>query len=280
MFTVSSASALISANALNTATYDANKASERISTGKRINRASDDPSGLVRALTLKSDIAAYTKAMDNISDGVEAMDKIATTLTSIYEILTEMRTLADLAISETDSDTIAAYRNDFDKYVSDIDTLSDQVIVAGAGVMDGTPDDMTIQVGTSTTSTRTFDYVNTSTSNLTIYGLDFADTTVTFDSDLASDAVDDVDVAITMVEGFIATIAASQRVLDINTDFVNSMIKNNSIAYGKIMDANIAQETANMASAQIRQTSAAAMLAQSNSMNKEIVTYLLRGYSR
>ena len=280
MFTVSSASALISANALNSATYDANKASERISTGKRINRASDDPSGLVRALTLKADIASYSKALENISVGVEAMDKIAITLTSIYEILTEMRTLADAAISETDSDTITAYRNDFDQYVSDIDTLSDQVIVAGAGVMDGTPEDMTIQVGTSTTSTRTFDYVNTSTSTLTISGLDFADTDVTYDSDLASDAVDYVDVAIEMVEGYIATIAASQKVLDINTNFVNSMIKNGSIAYGKIMDANIAQETANMASAQIRQTSAAAMLAQSNSMNKDIVTYLLRGYVR
>ena len=86
MFAISSARALISANALNSATFDANQASDRISTGKRINRASDDPSGLVRALTLKADIASYTKALDNISVGVEAMDKIATTLASIYEI--------------------------------------------------------------------------------------------------------------------------------------------------------------------------------------------------
>jgi flagellin len=279
MFAISSARALISANALNSATFDANQASERISTGKRINRASDDPSGLVRALTLKADIASYTKALDNISVGVEAMDKIATTLASIYEILTEMRTLADSAISETDTDTIAAYRDDFDQYVSDIDTLSDQVTVAGAGVMDGSPTTMTIQVGTSTTSTRTFDFVDTSTSTLTVNSLDFADTSVAYADSIATTAIDKVDDALDMVEGYIATIAASQKVLDINTDFVNSMIKNESIAYGKIMDANIAQETANMASAQIRQTSAAAMLAQSNSMNKDIVTYLLRGYN-
>jgi flagellin len=187
--------------------------------------------------------------------------------------------LADSAISETDTDTIAAYRDDFDQYVSDIDTLSDQVIVAGAGVMDGSPTTMTIQVGTSTTSTRTFDFVDTSTSTLTVYGLDFADTSVDYANSIATTAVGKVDDALDMVEGYIATIAASQKVLDINTDFVNSMIKNESIAYGKIMDANIAQETANMASAQIRQTSAAAMLAQSNSMNKDIVTYLLRGYN-
>lgn len=279
MFVISSASALISANALNSATYDANKASERISTGKRINRASDDPSGLVRAMSLKADISSYTKALDNINEGVNAMDKIATTLASIYDILTEMRTLADSAISETDADTITSYRNDFDQYVSDIGTLSDQVTVAGAGVMDGTPSSVTIQVGISTTSTRTFDYVNTSASTLTVSGLDFADTTETYSDAIATAAVSAVDTALDTVESYIATIAAQQRVLDINTDFVNSMIKNQSIAYGKIMDTNIARETADMAAAQIRQTSAAAMLAQSNSMNKDIVLYLLKGYN-
>lgn len=279
MFVISSASALISANALNSATFDANKASERISTGKRINRASDDPSGLVRAMALKADISSYTKALDNINEGVSAMDKIATTLASIYDILTEMRSLADSAISETDADTITSYRDDFDQYVSDIGTLSDQVTVAGAGVMDGTPSSVTIQVGISTTSTRTFDYVNTSASTLTVSGLDFADTSETYSDAIATAAVSAVDTALDTVESYIATIAAQQRVLDINTDFVNSMIKNESIAYGKIMDANIARETADMAAAQIRQTSAAAMLAQSNSMNKDIVLYLLKGYN-
>ena len=279
MFVISSASALISANALNSATFDANKASERISTGKRINRASDDPSGLVRAMSLKADISSYTKALDNINEGVSAMDKIATTLASIYDILTEMRSLADSAISETDADTITSYRDDFDQYVSDIGTLSDQVTVAGAGVMDGTPSFVTIQVGISTTSTRTFDYVNTSASTLTVSGLDFADTSETYSDAIATAAVSAVDTALDTVESYIATIAAQQRVLDINTDFVNSMIKNESIAYGKIMDANIARETADMAAAQIRQTSAAAMLAQSNSMNKDIVLYLLKGYN-
>lgn len=279
MYTISSASALISANALNSATYDANKASERISTGKRINRASDDPSGLIRAMKLKADIGSYTKALDNINSGIEAMDKVATALASIYDILTEMRTMADSAISETDADTIAAYRYDFDQYVADIGTLSGQVTVAGAGVMDGTPSSVTIQVGTSTTSTRTFDYVNTSASTLTVSGLDFADTSVPYINNIATAAVSAVDVALDTIEGYIASIAANQKVLDINTDFVNSMIKNESIAYGKIMDANLAEETANMAAAQIRQTSAAAMLAQSNTMNKDIVTYLLRGYT-
>ena len=45
------------------------------------------------------------------------------------------------------------------------------------------------------------------------------------------------------------------------------------------MDADYAKETANLASAQVRQSSAAAMMAQSNSMTKDIVNYLLKSYS-
>jgi flagellin len=285
MLTVSSASALITANALNSATFDANKASERISTGKRINRASDDPSGLIRALNIKSDIGAYTKALDNINAGTEAMDKIATALSSIYDVLTEMKSLAYSAQLDTTTDSdMEAYQQSFIDYLSDITTLSDQVKVAGAGVMDGTVTEVTIQVGISTSSTRDFDYVNTSLENLLIDELDFATTTYitslydTF-QDYAEVAYEAIDDAMEDVAGFITTIASAQIVLDVNTEFVNSMIKNNSIAYGKIMDADYAKETANLASAQVRQSSAAAMMAQSNSMTKDIVNYLLKSYS-
>ena len=285
MITVSSASALITANALNSATFDASKAAERISTGKRINRASDDPSGLVRALNIKADIGSYTKALDNINAGTEAMDKIATALASIYEILTEMKSLTTSArLSTATDDDIAAYQASFIDYISDITTLSDQVTVAGDTVMDGTTDTVTIQVGIATASTREFDYVDTSidTLNLDTTTVAFANSansyTTSTVSTPAAAAYSAVDAAMDTVAGYISTIASAQIVLDVNTDFVNSMIKNNSIAYGKIMDSDIAKETANLASAQVRQSSAAAMMAQSNSMTKDIVNYLLKSY--
>jgi flagellin len=282
MITVSSASALITANALNSATFDANKAAERISTGKRINRASDDPSGLIRALTMKSDIGSYTKALENINAGTEAMDKIAAALASIYDILTEMKSLTTSARMSTATDEdVAAYQQSFIDYLSDITTLSDQVTVGGEYVMDGSVTSVTIQVGIATLSTREFYYVNTDTDYLGLDDLDFAGTTAYTSSNVDADAAlayTAVDTAMDTVSGYIATIASAQTVLDVNTDFVNSMIKNNSIAYGKIMDSDIAKETANLASAQVRQSSAAAMMAQSNSMTKDIVNYLLKSY--
>jgi flagellin len=233
-------------------------------------------------MTMKSDIGSYTKALDNINAGIEAMDKIATALASIYDVLTEMKSLSYSARMSTATDAeIAAYQQAFIDYLSDITTLSDQVTVAGDAVMDGSVTSVTIQVGISTSSTRDFDYVDTGTDTLGLDTLDFSGSTVYTSSNVstpATTAYTAVDTAMETVAGYIATIASAQTVLDVNTDFVNSMIKNYSIAYGRIMDSDIAKETANLASAQVRQSSAAAMLAQSNLMSKDIVNYLLKSY--
>lgn len=277
MINISSASALISANALNSATFDANRASERISTTLRINRASDDPVGMVKAMKLKTDITSFTKAMDNINSGIEIVDNVETTLTSIYDVLAEMKTLADLAVTETDTDTLAAYQVDIESYLSDISNLIEQVTLDGSTIMDGDTS-MTIQVGINSTDTRTFTFDDVTTSTLGVDDVDISDGNIT--STDATDAVSAISAAMSTVTDAISNIAASQNSLDISASFANAMSTHKTIAYGKIMDADIAKETSNLAAAQVRQNASAAMLAQSNSMNKEIVTYLLRGFTQ
>jgi len=277
MINISSASALISANALNSATFDANRASERISTTLRINRASDDPVGMVKAMKLKTDITSFTKAMDNINSGIEIVDNVETTLTSIYDVLAEMKTLADLAVTETDTDTLAAYQVDIESYLSDISNLIEQVTLDGSTIMDGDTS-MTIQVGINSTDTRTFTFDDVTTSTLGVDDVDISDGNIT--STDATDAVSAISAAMSTVTDSISNIAASQNSLDISASFANAMSTHKTIAYGKIMDADIAKETSNLAAAQVRQNASAAMLAQSNSMNKEIVTYLLRGFTQ
>jgi flagellin-like hook-associated protein FlgL len=171
------------------------------------------------------------------------MDKIATALASVYEILTEMKSLTTSAqLSSATDDDIAAYQASFIDYISDITTLSDQVTVAGDPVMDDANDTVIIQVGIATTSTREFYYVDTSIDTLGLDSatLDFADseniysTSTEAEADEFSIAIEaaytKVDAAMDTVAGYISTIASAQIVLDINTDFVNSMIKNNSIS--------------------------------------------------
>ena len=59
--------------------------------------------------------------------------------------------------------------------------------------------------------------------------------------------------------------------------WANSMVLNKTTAYGNIMDADMAAETTALAAAQIGQEAATAVMVQANTINKEIVTYLLQG---
>jgi flagellin len=86
-----------------------------------------------------------------------------------------------------------------------------------------------------------------------------------------------IDTALTTVSGYQAKVGANLRLMDTRTDLNNSLISSNQAAYGSINNADLATETANLASAQIRQNAAAAMFAQSNAMSKDLVTYLLKG---
>jgi flagellin len=65
----SNTTALMAAAALNSANTQVAKASERISTGLRINRAADDPAGLGMANRLKAQVASYSQVVQNISQG-------------------------------------------------------------------------------------------------------------------------------------------------------------------------------------------------------------------
>jgi flagellin-like hook-associated protein FlgL len=75
------------------------------------------------------------------------------------------------------------------------------------------------------------------------------------------------------------TIGAYENSLSFSSDLTNQSIQNNQKQYDNIMNADLAQEATNLAAAQIRQSSAAAMVAQGNLMNREMVGYLLRAYT-
>jgi flagellin len=101
------------------------------------------------------------------------------------------------------------------------------------------------------------------------------DLSVESTSDAAA-SVDLIDTAIDTVSNYQSYIGAMENVLDIQSNVATSNITNYSTAYGHIMNADLAQETANLASAQIQRDAATAMLAQSHTMNKELVAYLLK----
>ena len=67
---------------------------ERLATGRRINRASDDPAGLVISKQLQTQIASLNREIENISANIHKYQTVSSSVIELRDDLTELRSLA------------------------------------------------------------------------------------------------------------------------------------------------------------------------------------------
>jgi flagellin len=269
MITSTQGSALYAIKAANKWSDAAATASERISSTLRINHSSDDPSGLMLATNLSAELSSYTRAIDNIHSGIAAVQMVDASLTSIASYLTEMRTLAVSAASASSATALAAYQTSFSSYRDDIDNVATYTTLNGSSLMDGSTTSLAIQVGIASGDSRSLSFSSATASSLGLSSLDVS-------SD-ASTAITTIDTALVTIGSYQSKIGAYETLLDTRETLANNMVLAKTTAYGNIMDADIAAETTALASAQIGQEAATAVMVQANTISKEIVTYLLKG---
>ena len=267
---VDSRTTLVAMQGLKSANADAARATERLATGLRVVRASDDPAGIGKAATLKSDITSFMQAKKNINSAVGDMQKVTDSLNSILDYLGEMRTIAIASSSETDVDVQATYNTQFTELVQGINDLAEDTLFADKTVLGAEVGSVTVQVGIATTSTKVLTFSAASATTLGI-----ASSSVTAGGVAA--AISAVAVAINTVSGNLAKYGGYESSLFNYSDMADSAILSKTSQYGAIMNADLALEASNLASAKIRQDAATAMMAQANSMNRNIADYLLNG---
>jgi flagellin len=78
---------------------------ERLSSGLRINHASDDPAGLALATALKTDGRVLAVAVRNINEGVSALSIAESALSDLSSITIRIQELAQQSANDTLSDT-------------------------------------------------------------------------------------------------------------------------------------------------------------------------------
>lgn len=67
---------------------------QKLSSGRRINSAADDPAGLVISKQLQSQIGSLTQEIDNISQNINKYESVTSTVMELRDNLTELRSLA------------------------------------------------------------------------------------------------------------------------------------------------------------------------------------------
>ncbi|MCD6289022.1 MAG: flagellin [Anaerolineae bacterium] len=263
-------------NALNTL-RDVNKnlalAQTRLSTGKRINEAADDPAGLTLATKLNVRATGMQVAMDNIGDAKNLLAVAEGGLKKINDILSKMRAKAEMAANDTLSSTERSdIANELAQYAQEIDDIVDTTLWNGQKLLDGSAD-FDFHTGaassdyTEWTLSQAFDVQGTGTAGLgdlaTVSGGSY---TVDQVSTAASARayMDTLDDAISTVSDALAGIGSMVARLGFKEDTLAIGKVNTEAAYNRIMNADMAGEQLNAVKYQILQQTAIAMLAQAN----------------
>ncbi len=133
---------MIASRVLNMQRNDMNQALERLSTGLRINRGADDPSGLIASEVLRGEKTALSAAINN---GQRASKVISTAEGALNEVSSLLTQLEDLVSSAANTqgqsdDEIAAKQLQVDSILSTINRISNSTEFEGMKLLNGTLD--------------------------------------------------------------------------------------------------------------------------------------------
>jgi flagellin len=253
---------------------------ERVSSGLRINRASDDVGGLAIAESLRSDIRVLRQGLRNLNDGISLTNVAEAGLNAQSDILIRMRELAAQSASGTISDPERAnLQLEFAQLRNEIDRISNATEFNGQSLLDGSLDS---GAGTPVVISFGLDATANSQINLNTEA-DVDDVDSTFLGIAASDisnqagaatALTTLDTALDTLTGERASLAAVQNRLTRILPGQAILVENLTAAESQIRDADIAEEVALLARNQILVEAATAMVAQANILPEQVLKLL------
>jgi flagellin len=236
---------------------------ERLSSGVRINDAYDDAAGLAIADKLGRDVRVATQAIRNANDGISALAIGEKALGNVSGILTRLSELASQSASGTITDTQrSAIQNEFAALLSEIGRLQNVTTFNGVQLLSaGTT--VSLQVGLDGTTNS---QINFSTIDGTVSGiLSLSQTSIAASSQASAQS------ALGLLTSAIATVAEKRGILGAAESRLLQAVANLRIARenfaaaeGRIRDADVAAETANLTRASILRQAGVAILAQAN----------------
>ena len=245
-----------------------NSAMTQLSTGKKINSAADDASGLAMTNRMTSQINGLGAAIKNANDAISMIQTGEGALEEITDMLQRMRELAVLASTQTATAADRDYLDlEYQALIAEIDRVAENTQWNGADILDGnaggTADtSVAFHVGANGSQTITVDFGNmTDATGATMATISSGDVdTVTG----ATAALTAVDAAITAVSSQRATFGAAQNQLTHAVDNLTNVKVNAEASRSRILDTDYAESTAELARTQIIQQAGTAMLAHAN----------------
>lgn len=243
---------------------------QRLTTGLRINKASDDAAGLGISNKLGADIRIANQGKRNANDGISYLQVADGVLDEVTNLLTRAAELSEQAktgtISNSNRTNIDA---EFQNIIKTIGDIGQNTKFNGASVF--TSNAVSVSVGGFSAIALTVGSVSTSAT--VALGLT-AQTHSLSTADSASTAASLILTAIDSVSTLRASLGASMQQLTSVSNSLGIQVENFTAAFSQIRDANIADEVVNLTKFQILNQSGTSALSQANQSSQQILALL------
>lgn len=278
LFVNTNINSLIAQRSLNTSTNSMQTAIKRLSTGLRVNQAGDDAAGLCVAQGLETQIRGNKRAILNVQDGLNMMYIAEGGMSGVTEDLQRIRELciqaANGVYSEDQQQTLI---NEIDQRIKDIDVIANTTTFNGLNLANGEiTRDVTLQSGCGSDGANNSINITKALTdmNVSALGIGSVDPSAAgfYVSGLSGSSTgDEIREYIEKLDDAINTIAENRSMLGAYQNRLQSAAENLAVmnenyeqSKSQIMDADMAEESANMVKYQVLQQTSAAMLSQAN----------------
>ncbi len=255
----------------------------KLSSGQRINKASDDAAGLAIADSLKANIRVGQVAVRNANDGISSIAIADSSLADIGNVLARLAELAEQSANGTFSVTQrSALQNEFTALGSEVERIAVTTEFNGVRLLSGNSP-LVLQVGFDSTSTSQISFAgvqgtlaslglaqaNSSSLSYSLNGIN-----LTEGASAARLALDAVNAAVASLASTRGVLGAAESRLRVAISNLSISRENLSAAESRIRDVDVATEAAELTRLNILQQAGASVLAQANQAPSLALTLL------
>ena len=285
-------SSLVAQEANSNTSKNISSSLEKLSTGLRINKASDDASGLAIADKLRTQANGLNQAVSNGNSAVtltQIADKAMAEQSNILDVVKQK--LIQASTATTSSEGIQAIGKDIKKLLEQVNNIASQTTYNGTALLQqsagGTASAaaLTFQMGTTSADTiKTEAGVQANTTGLagmsallTSAGSSFGAATAANAAsaqDAARKQLVHVDSALTELNGWRADFGSTQNQLESSIRNLMTQVTNTKAAESVIRDVDYAQESANFNKQNIISQAGTYAISQANSTSQNVMRLL------
>lgn len=249
------------------------RSTEKLSSGYRINRASDDAAGLSISEKMRGQIRGLKQASTNAQDGQSLIQTAEGAMNEIHSVLQRMRELTVQAKNDTykeeDRDKI---KTEVNQLSSEITRIATQTQFNKMNLLTGSYNNKRFQVGANDGQIIQLNISDMCATALNVN--DIASNLAVSNAADMSNLIETIDSAITTVSTKRSDLGAISNRLDHTIANADNMAENLQSSESKIRDVNMASEMVSYSSMSILQQAGQSMLSHANQATQGVLSLL------